>query len=105
MTEKLMGIFTILLRGNKIYEVHHASDCMGDTYIITFTNSFYELHIQYNDDKECWLEIVRENTFKKPDEQRYIDIASTRENINGEYNRYYLEDCAKHKLAWIKGDK
>ena len=105
MCEILMKEFTQLLVGNKISNITHASDCMGDTYIITFTNSFYELHIQYNDDKKCWLEIVRETFHKNPDDPKYIDIASTRDNLNGEYNKYYLEDCAKHKLAWIKGDK
>jgi len=84
MTEKLMDIFTLLLRGNKINEVTHVSDCMGDMYLITFKNSSYELRIQYNDDKEFWLEIVKENLNHKSDEPKYIDIASTRNNKEGE---------------------
>jgi len=105
MCEKLMKEFTQLLVGDKIDTITHASDCMGDMYIITFRNSFYELRIQYNADKECWLEIVKAKFNKKPDDPYYIDIASTRDNPDGEYNKYYLEECAKHKLAWTKGGK
>ncbi len=60
MTELLLDKPTQLLKGKVIKDISLCSDCIGDIYVITFEDKT-ELHINYNEERDFWLDIMDGN--------------------------------------------